>query len=77
MICCNKGQIRVRGNTREVIADICLLSNTVRRTLKMSSEDFIDIIKYGLSLDPEDLEAAKPITIIIGKGSTIFNLGNN
>ena len=77
MICCNKGQIRVRGNTREVIADIMLLSNTVKRELKMSSEDFIDVIRYGLSLDLDDLEAAKPITIIIGKGKTIFDLGNN
>nr|DAO63707.1 MAG TPA: hypothetical protein [Bacteriophage sp.] len=60
MIKTDKGQIEIEGNIASVIADVGVISNTVRDTLvengmskEMAEEWIIDIVKKGFMSDEE------------------------
>lgn len=75
MISCKRGEVTVKGKGIEVIADLLFISNTVKKTLGISTETLIEIIKSGV--DNVDDFVVKPITIVIGKGKSIIDLDNN
>lgn len=60
MIKTDKGQIEIEGNIASVIADVGVISNTVRDTLvengmpkEMAEERIIDIVKKGFMSEEE------------------------
>lgn len=60
MIKTDKGQIEIEGNIVSVIADVGVISNTVRDTLvengmpkEMAEERIIDIVKKGFMSEEE------------------------
>lgn len=60
MIRTDKGQIEIEGNIASVIADVGVISNTVRDTLvengmpkEMAEERIIDIVKKGFMSEEE------------------------
>ena len=64
MIKTDKGQIEIEGNIASVIADVGVLSNTVRNTLvengmpkEMAEERIIDIVKKGFMSEEEIAKA--------------------
>ena len=77
MIKTDKGQIEIEGNIASVIADVGVISNTVRDTLvengmpkEMAEERIIDIVKKGFMSGEEIAKAIKDkITSILGGAS--------
>lgn len=64
MIKTDKGQIEIEGNIASVIADVGVISNTVRNTLvengmpkEMAEERIIDIVKKGFMSEEEIAKA--------------------
>lgn len=60
MIKTDKGQIEMRGNMASILADVEIISNTVRNTLvengvskEMAEEKIIDIVKRGFMSEKE------------------------
>ena len=64
MIKTDKGQIEIEGNIASVIADVGVISNTVRDTLvengmtkEMAEEKIVDIVKKGFMSKEEMAKA--------------------
>lgn len=76
MIRTDKGQIEIEGNIASVIADVGVISNTVRDTLvengmpkEMAEERIIDIVKKGFMSEEEIAKVIEEhIASILGGG---------
>lgn len=74
MIKTDKGQIEIEGNIASVIADVGVISNTVRETLvengmpkEMAEERIIDIVKKGFMSEEEIAKTIEDkITSLLG-----------
>lgn len=74
MIKADKGQIEIGGTIASVIADVGVISNTVRDTLvengmpkEMAEERIIDIVKKGFMSEEEIAKAIEDkITSLLG-----------